>query len=244
MSKKILGIIIARKGSKRIPNKNERMLGSKPLLYYTIKAAIESNVIDRLILSTDSQSLAKIAEEYGVEVPFIRPDYLATDESSGIDVVKHAVNYMEEKEGFHPEWIMMLQPTSPFRDKRHIRKAVERVGKEECDSVIGVVEVKYHPVRCRIINSSGYLEPYIKNSPIPLHIDRIQDLEKVYAANGAIFLCKTKVLFDTNSFYGEKCCPLIIDPISSIDLDEQLDWEIAEIIIAMKSILGRSDFYA
>jgi CMP-N-acetylneuraminic acid synthetase len=127
---KILAIIPARSGSKGIPNKNIKKLSGRPLIYYTIKAALNSKLIDRIIVSSDSEKILKISEKLGAEIPFKRPKNISEDKSLAIEVIQHALNWLEKNEKYFPDAIIYLQPTSPLRTKKHINEAINIFFKE------------------------------------------------------------------------------------------------------------------
>ena len=186
---KVLGIIPARGGSKGIPNKNLRELAGRPLLAYTVDAAQESGVIDRLILSTDSGEIAELGRSLGVEVPFMRPVELAQDDTAMLPVLKHAVAQLEAG-GWQPEIIVLLQPTAPLRKAQHIAEAVGLLQEESCDSVVSVVEVPGHYVPHFVMKiEEGKLDFFL---PEGERVTRRQDARKpthamvVCTSSGAI----------------------------------------------------------
>ena len=136
----ILAIIPARRGSKRLPGKNIKILGDKPLIAWTIEAAKNSQYIDHIIVSTDSDKIAKVAKNWGVAVPFERPSYLSTDEASSEDVIVHTLNWIEENEGILFDYFILLQPTSPLRQTKDIDQALELMEKKNASSVVSVVK--------------------------------------------------------------------------------------------------------
>src|SRR3989344_5310224 len=141
MKTKILGLITARGGSKSIPKKNIKFLCGKLLIAYTIDEAKKSGVFDRIILSTDDKEIADVGRKFGVEVPFMRPKKLAKDKTPTLPVLIHAISWLRENENYFPDYIMLLQPTSPFRNSDHIREAKELIEKSGADSVVGVGKI-------------------------------------------------------------------------------------------------------
>lgn len=231
---KILGIITARGGSKSVPRKNIKELGGKPLIAYTIEAAKKSGVLDRLILSTDDAEIAEVGKRFGAEVPFMRPAEFAQDTTPTLPVLQQAVKWLKENEDYSPTHIMILQPTSPFRQPFHIREAVELLERSGADSVLSVSEIPEHysSHKAMIINQENFLT-LINGSPVRKRIPRKQDLPKVYWSIGSIYLFKTELLFDSvePNFYGDKVAPYIIDKKYVVDIDGPEDWELAEIAI-------------
>src|SRR5688572_854179 len=137
---KTLGVITARSGSKGVPGKNTKILGNKPLLQYTAEAALASSLLTDVIISTDSEEIACLAQKCNIEVPFIRPSTLATDTSSSFEVVLHAINFLE-KENRYYDAVCLLQPTNPFRPVDFIDKAIQKFEESEADSLISVLPV-------------------------------------------------------------------------------------------------------
>ncbi len=233
---KILGIITARGGSKGIPGKNIKPLLGKPLIVYTIEAAKASGVIDRLILSTDDPAIAEVAKQYGCEVPFMRPAELANDTAGTLPVIQHAVQFLKEKEGYYPDYILVLQPTSPLRQPFHIKEAAEIAQKTDADSVLSVAEIPeyYHYKKAMVVNEAGILRLVKDDGQIYNRIARRQELEKSYWSVGSIYLFKTGLLFDPikPNFYGEKTLPYVIDAKYVSDINVPADWEVAEKALA------------
>ncbi|MEM2619603.1 MAG: acylneuraminate cytidylyltransferase family protein, partial [Candidatus Hadarchaeales archaeon] len=164
-----LGIIPARADSKGVPGKNIRSLGGKPLIAYTIEAALKSD-IDRVIVSTEDERIAKVAIEHGAEVPFLRPKELAADDTPSISVLIHALKQLAEKEGYRPDVVAFLQPTSPFRTQEHINAGLELLSKSEVDSVVGVCEVdaNSHPYFVYAMAQDNTLRELIEMDRKPL----------------------------------------------------------------------------
>ena len=232
--KNILGIIPARCGSKGIPGKNIKEFCGKPLIAWTIEAALKSGAISRLIVSTDDDKIAEIARQYGAEVPFIRPAELAQDASTTLSVLVHAVKYLREKENYFPDFIFLLEPTFPGRQPRQIKEAVDLILKTEADSVISLVEVpdKYNPAWQFEVASDGRTKIFT-GADFKKIVTRRQDLSKTYIRNGAVYLFKTDLLFrDEPSFYGKDVGAYIMDPIYNLDIDTMEDWHFAESKIA------------
>lgn len=215
--KKVLAIIPARSGSKGIKDKNIISLNGKPLISYTIDAAKKSKYIDDIVLSTDSQRIANVAIKYGAEVPFIRPEELATDRSKTIDVVLHAINYLGN-EGRFFDTLILLQPTSPLRTKEDIDCALEEYVKNDYKSLASINQVKEHPILIRSINDNGELSSLLnENSTV-----RRQDLSVYYRINGSIYINSIDEINELTSF-NDNIFPFIMDTSHSIDIDDQID---------------------
>lgn len=221
---KILGLIPARGGSKGIPGKNIRLLNGKPLLYYAVQAANKSGLVDRLILTTDSNEIASTGRELGIEVPFLRPTELARDDTPMLPVIEHTLHFVEAQ-GWQPDIILLLQPTAPLRRGEHIRQAVELLTQTKCDSVVSVVEVPRHYVPDFVLRlEDGKLHPFLD---MPLATRR-QDARPAYSRDGTIYAFWRNVLVEKKNIYGDDCRPLIIPEDQSCNLDTMDDWQEAE----------------
>lgn len=226
----VLGVITARGGSKGIPGKNIKPLLDKPLIAYTIEAAKASGVFDRLILSTDDEAIAKVAKEYGCDVPFLRPAELAGDKAAHLPVMQHAVTWLKENEGYEPDYVMILQPTSPLRQVSHIKEAVELIEEVGADSVLSVAPIPDHhsPYKAMVHNDEGMLV-LVNENPVRKRTARRQDLKPAHWSVGSIYLFKTHLLFgDEPNFFGDKVAPYVVDAKYVVDIDVPEDWEVAE----------------
>lgn len=220
----IVAVILARGGSKRIPNKNIKKLGNKPLIAWTIETAIFSEAFSRVIVSTDCVDVAKVALEYGAEVPWLRPLELATDNSPSIDAVLHATNWVSEQ-SMSVDGVMLLQPTSPFRTKKNILSAIELFEKNDCEPVVSFREARMFPEWCFRIENRKLL-PLLGWDAVR---KRSQDIDPTLELNGLIYLASPHYLNRNLSFLGPTTIPLICDePKESIDIDTDEDWDIAE----------------
>lgn len=197
-------------------------LGGKPLIAWTIEAAQKSQSIDRVMVSTDDEEIAEIARSYGADVPFLRPDELARDGSAHIPVIQHALRWIEQHEDVLPDFVCLLQPTSPFRTFAHIDAAVTLLKTKNADAAVSVCEAETHPFLMRKINESGVLQPFM---PIPEGYLRRQDFPPAYELNGAIYLCRTHILLDQGTLMPEETLAYVMDERSSLDIDtpEELD---------------------
>ncbi len=224
----VLAVIPARGGSKSIPNKNIVDVGGKPLIAWTIEESQKSSAIERLIVSTDSQRIAEIALEYGAEVPFMRPDKLAADDTPGIDPIIHAANWLEENVGYRSEYVMCLSPTTPLRTAFDIDASIEMIRNKGADAVVSIVLAKHHPNWMKRMDADGYMVDYIQQENL---IPRRQDLPDVYALNGAIYLARREVLLEKRSWYTEKTCAYVMPEERSIDIDTPWDLKLASLIL-------------
>lgn len=228
---KVLGIITARAGSKGLPGKNLRMLGSKPLLAYTIDAARHSGALDRVILSTEDEQIANAGREHGCDVPFIRPRDLAADDTPHLPVIQHAVQWMAERASYRADAVMILQPTSPLRQPEDIRAAVDLLAGSNADSVLSVSEVPAHahPMRVLRIDDTGAAVLFVTGAPVRHRINRRQDLPAAWVMNGAIYLCRTHVLTAREpSLYGDRVLVYRMPADRGLSIDDVHDWAAAE----------------
>ena len=216
-------VIPARSGSKGLTNKNIRILNGIPLIGHTINFAKKLKP-KKIFVSTDSEEIAKVAREYGAEVPFIRPGDLATDKAKAIPVIQHALEFLAEQ-GEDYDAVMMLQPTTPFRRTVDIDEAITTLKETGADSVISVVDVQgHHPARMKYLSEDGLLidpdfcEAY-ENQPR-------QELQPMYLRNGAIYLTRKEIL-DQNSFKGKDCRAQIMPDELSVNIDTELDFAYA-----------------
>jgi len=225
-NQKVVAIIPARGGSKGVPRKNIRDLAGKPLIAYTIEAAKKSGYVDRLIVSTDDEEIATISKSYGVEVPFMRPAELATDEAPTLSVIQHAVKFLEI-EGSKIDIVIILQPTSPLRGEMWIEEVVEKLLKTGADSVITVCKMKHHPLWSFTIKGDR-LFPFSKEG---LTTTKRQDLPEIYAANGAVYAIRRDVLFEQNSAFGRDTRAVVMPYEESVDVDDYFDLFTAEMVL-------------
>lgn len=226
---KILAIIPARGGSKGVPKKNIKLLNGKPLITYTINAAKQCNCIDRLILSSEDDEIIKIAKGLGVEVPFKRPDYLSKDDTGSLEVVQHAIDFFEKQSNYF-DAVVLLQPTTPFRENGFIDRAIRKFTNNNCDALISVQPVphQYNPHWVFKTKGEEYLEISTKDESI---IKRRQNLPKAFFRDGSIYITKTKII-KNGSFYGNKLLYLESSSENFVNIDNLADWKKAEKIAA------------
>jgi len=221
---RILALIPARGGSKRLLGKNIRMLGDKPLIVWSIDAAKGIPEICDILVSTDSSEIAEICKESGVLVPWLRPADLATDTASSVDVAIHALDWYEAEKGA-VDGILLLQPTSPFRTQEAIRKGIMLFMKHDRKPVLGVSPTHAHPM-WTLKMEGDYLVPYMQEHGFE---SRSQDLPPAYVVNGSFYLISPKELHTFKSFFGSKTVPLLIEsPQEEFDIDTERDLKIAE----------------
>ncbi|MGH9204187.1 MAG: cytidylyltransferase domain-containing protein [Vicinamibacterales bacterium] len=228
---KVLGVVTARGGSKTLPGKNLKLLAGKPLIAYTIDAALQSEAIDRLILSTDDPAIADVALTCGCEAPFMRPPELARDETLHLPVVEHAARWMVEHKGYRPDAVMTLQPTSPLRTPDDIRASIELLEASGADSVLSVSEVPVHshPMRTLRLDSQDNAVLFVNGEPVRRRINRRQDLPPAWVMNGAIYVCLTRVLLSSEpTLYGDRVVAYRMPAERSVSIDDADDWAAAE----------------
>jgi len=227
-----LAIIPARGGSKGLPRKNIRMLGDKPLIAYTIHAALNSPV-ERVVVSTDDEEIAAISRKYGAEVPFLRPADIAGDQASSLSVLRHGVEHMEQHEGMTVEHVIFLQPTSPFRTAEHLTEAMHQYMSSGKTSLIGITDVQeFHPYFMFRIEGQHDLKPLHDLDERPL---RRQDLPSFYRINGAVYISKRsyyKGLGDAEAIFDwESLSGYVMDGPGSVDINDYIDFQRAELIL-------------
>lgn len=222
---KPLVIIPARGGSKGVPGKNIKLLNGKPLIQYTIEAALEITDEHNIIVSTDCVDIKAVAENLGINVPSLRPENLASDTASTYEVLRYELDQLEKKNRKY-DYIILLQPTSPFRTGKHIREALE-IYRGDLEMVVSVKETKANPYfTLKEEDKNGYLIPSKKTSAT-----RRQDVPKVYELNGAIYIIDVSTLKKMSLSKFAKVGKYVMDEISSHDIDTTLDWNLAQLII-------------
>lgn len=222
----ILAIIPARSGSKGLVDKNIRLLNGKPLMAYSIEAAIESNIFDVVHVSTDSEKYAQIAREYGADVRFLRSENNASDTAGSWEVVTEVLKKYEEL-GVEFEKVCLLQPTSPLRNSEDIKKAYELMKQKEAKAVVSVCEVEHSPYLCNVLQDDDSMEGFItveSNEPR-------QKLKKNYRINGAIYVVDIDYLRESNFLYRKGCFAYKMDSARSVDIDLEMDFKFAEFLI-------------
>jgi N-acylneuraminate cytidylyltransferase len=221
---KLLALVPARGGSKRVPNKNIKELGGKPLISWTIEAALGVPELIDVLVSTDSPNIAEVAKVSGAQVPWLRPAELASDTAASMDVCLHALDWYENEKGL-VDGIILLQPTSPFRTTATIRRGIELFVKNPHKPVVSFSPAASHPMWCYQLTDAG-IKPFIADSEKPT---RSQDLPPAYMLNGALYIASSKYLRHHGSFIGENTQPLVIgDSKESLDIDTESDWKLAE----------------
>lgn len=221
-NKKLLAIVPARGGSKRLPNKNILKLGGRPMIEWTLDAASKSKYLDHIIVSTDSVEIAKVCRNKGVDVPFLRPEKLSTDDASSIGVVCHGVEFLE-KQGRNYDYVVLLQPTSPLRTSVYIDEALEYLELMDADAVISVCEVDHNPLLSNILPKDKSMSSFLNKGA---KSKRSQDLPNYHRLNGAIYICKIDRLLKEKSFFlTDNIYAYEMPRAASVDVDTQLDFD-------------------
>ncbi|MDQ1264544.1 MAG: 5-N-acetyl-7-N-(D-alanyl)-legionaminic acid cytidylyltransferase [Campylobacterota bacterium] len=227
--KKILAIIPARGGSKRLPRKNIMPLFDKPLIAWSIEAAEKSKYIDNVIVSSDSEEILEVARAFGANTPFVRPKELAADDTRSIDVVVHALNFYNEDKY---DCVILLQPTSPLRDEQDIDRSIEYFFSKNATSVIGVCEVEHSPLWSNTLDENMSMDNFLDDK---YNNSRSQDLPTYYRINGAFYMSKVSSVLKNETFFVKKdIYAYQMSQEHSVDIDTFFDFITAESILKHK----------
>jgi CMP-N-acetylneuraminic acid synthetase len=232
--KQFLGLIPARGGSKGIPRKNLIPLLGKPLIVYTFEAAKRTKSLGRVILTTEDNEIAAFGRRYGIEVPFMRPARLAEDDTPMIEVITHCLEELCA-EGYRPDYVVLLQPTSPLRTSAHIEGAIERARSSRADTVVSVEQVphRFTPGSLMRLGPKGNMVFYLKRKMVL----RRQDKPLFYARNGPAILIVRREVIEDGKLYGKKVYPFEMGRAESIDIDDSVDLILAEsLLITLKRL--------
>jgi CMP-N,N'-diacetyllegionaminic acid synthase len=228
----VLALVPARAGSKGIPGKNLRRLAGHSLVEHAARVARESAVVDRAILSTDSEEIAAEGRRAGLEVPFLRPASLAQDDTPMQPVIEQALEALGAS-GLVPDIVLLLQPTSPLRTAEHLRAAVRLLRESHADSVVSVVELPRHLSPDYVMRiEDGALKPFL---PDGARVTRRQDARPAYVRDGTVYAFWTRTLVEHGSIYGRRSLPLLVDAADSITIDSAADWDMAERLIRQRT---------
>lgn len=219
----IIAIIPARGGSKRLPGKNIKLLAGKPLIAWSIEAALESKIFDHVFVSTDCDEIAQISKSFGAEVPFLRPTEIATDTATTNDVVTHLVAWFEKEYNREVTTVAILQPTSPLRNAQHIQESFKVMRDKQAKAIVSVCELE-HPIQfCNKLGSDGSMDGFID----PKNIRRTQELKPYYRLNGAIYFLSRIYMNRLSELYSEGTYSYLMSNESSIDIDTENDFNLA-----------------
>ncbi|MFX0096375.1 MAG: cytidylyltransferase domain-containing protein [Candidatus Hodarchaeota archaeon] len=222
---RVIAVIPARGGSKGIPRKNIKRFFGKPLLAHIIETALKVKELDRIIVSTEDREIAEISKKHGAEVPFIRPEELAEDEIPTLPVLQHAVKHLEENENYKPDIIVLLYATSPLLRPERISEAIKILKEGDFDSVLSVVEDRGH----YWIEKSGKYERLY-----PRILRNRQFIKPLLKENGSVYMCKRDLLMKENTLVGGKTGFLKMGKFESIDINDYIDFELAELLMSRK----------
>jgi N-acylneuraminate cytidylyltransferase len=225
----VLALIPARGGSKSIPRKNIRAFAGHPLIAYSIAAGLAAETVTRVIISTDDEEIAAVARRYGAEAPFLRPPEFSQDDTPDLPVFQHALQWLEATEGYRPEIVLQLRPTSPLRSVRHIDQAILRlIERPEADAVRTVCIPFQNPFKMWRIDADGFMSPLVDTGlPEAYNLPR-QALPVVYWQTGYVDAAWADTLLRKNSMTGDRILPLVIGAEEWIDIDSPDDWRRAE----------------
>lgn len=227
--KKIIALIPARGGSKRLPRKNVLPLNGKPLIGWTIDAAKGSNYVDEIFVSTDNVEIADIASKYGANVPGLRPAHLASDTATTESVLLHTL----ESFGSDADILILLQPTSPLRTARHVDEALEMFVKKSAHSVVSVTPCEHSPMWANTLPEDFSMGDFIQ----PDALNRSQDLERFYRLNGAMYVFETKALLKEKKItYTDRSFAYVMENKFSFDIDTEFDFDLAEFFMEKNSV--------
>ncbi len=226
---RVLGLIPARGGSKGVPNKNRKLLDGKPLLQYTIEAALGAKLLDQVVFSSEDELLIELALKMGAEVPFRRPKELATDTATSLSVVQHALRTLKDL-GKEYDAVCLLQVTNPFRLSGFIDEAIRKYELAGTDSLVSVLNVphEFNPHWVFEVSEQNTLQIATGEKNI---ISRRQELPKAYIRDGSIYITKTDVLLDQDSLYGKSISYIESDTSRHVNIDTSTDWDKAEKMI-------------
>jgi len=237
-SMSVLGLVVARGGSKGVPRKNIRLLAGKPLLQYTAEAALRARRLSRVVLSTEDQEIAAVGRSCGLDVPFMRPSSLAEDSTPGFDVVHHALGWLEEH-GECFDAVCVLQPTSPLRRAQDIDACIELLERAGADAVVSILPVppEYNPHWVYFRQADGQLSLCTgEDAPIP----RRQELPLAFHREGSVYVTRRDTVMLDGSLYGRRLMGYELSPLWSLNIDSMADWARAEAMLAAASAAERS----
>lgn len=229
-----LALITARGGSKRLPGKNIRPLGGKPLIAWTIEAAIKSKCFSHVVVSTDDLEIAELSKKFGAVVPFIRPQSLSTDRASSESVVQHAVTWLEANCMVQYDTVTLLQPTSPFRNETHIQDCFSLLYQHDAEAIVSVSPVDIKLELCNELPCNRSLKGFIGSK-----IARTQEMKELFTLNGAIYLFRRSLVGGLAKIYdlNSNSFAYVMKSIDSVDIDTELDFKWAEFVLSQGDVL-------
>lgn len=227
-SRTFLAIIPARSGSKRLPNKNIKELCGKPLMAWSIEVGLKSKCIDTVMVNTDSLEYAQIAKSYGAEIPFLRPQELGGDMSNSFDVIYHTIDFYKNQLSQQFDYIVFLQPTSPFRDTQLVDNMCKWVVDNNIDSCVSVSLCEHPPLWSNTLPEDKNMKDFLSQDVLG---KRSQDLPKYYRINGVLYIAKITHLIENKGFMSPETYAYEIPQKYAVDIDTELDFEYAEFIL-------------
>jgi CMP-N-acetylneuraminic acid synthetase len=236
-SPRVLAVIPARGGSKGIPRKNLQLLGGRPLVVHAVETGMAARLVDRVLCTTDDGEIADVARSAGAEVPFSRPAELARDSSEDWPVFMHVLDWLDRHDGWTPDLVVNLRPTSPLRTPRHVDDAIRLLRETGADSVKAVCLARQHPHKMWLRQADGRIEPYLKTA---LRLSRGPDvpraeLDDIYWQNGVVDVTRREVILEQRVMIGRTVAGLVTEPADSIDVDTPLDLALAELVLARRA---------
>lgn len=226
----ILAIIPARGGSKGVPRKNIKILAGKPLITWTIETALKTSCINRVIVSTDDEEIAKISKKHGADLPFMRPKEFAGDTASDMPVYQHALEWLDDNEHYRPDIIVWLRPTSPLRSCADIEVAVQKLITTDADWVRSVCPVEHHPYWVFRFEDNDKLSSFVEGIKLEDYFQR-QLLPEAYRLNGAVDVAWRTTITEKKLLYSGDVRGYKMDVERSVDMDSELDFALAEILM-------------
>lgn len=225
----VLALITARGGSKGVPRKNLKPVAGRPLIAWTIQAARGARRVDRVVVSTDDAAIAEVAKAWGASAPFLRPAELASDQATSREVALHALDWLALRQGYQPDWLLLLQPTSPLRLAEDIDRAVDLARASGARAVVSVCPAHPHPQWCQRLDETGRLHPWVEGNGLA---QRRQDLPPAYALNGAIYLVRAQDLMAGGDWLGPDTLAYLMPAERSLDIDSPWDLHLADLVLS------------
>ena len=226
-SKKILAVVPARGNSKGLPGKNILPLLGKPVIAWTIEQALANPYLDKVIVSTDDKEIADVSKKYGAEVPFLRPAELSTDTAKGIDVLLHAMDWMEKNEGVY-DIVVYLQPTSPLRTSADISAALRIMEEKKAKAVVSVCKTEHSPLWTNILPDDHSLKGFLREDIVNKNR---QELDTFYRLNGAVYLADSAAIVKSKSWFMPGSYACVMPAERSVDIDSEMDMVLAELLM-------------
>ena len=228
----VLAIVPARGGSKTIPGKNIKLLGGFPLIAFSIAAGLQSKNVTRVLVSTDDETIAQVAREWGADVPFLRPDEYAQDTTTDWPVFDHALRWLHDNENYRPEIVVQLRPTSPFRRLSHIDDAVELLLQNASADAVRTVCTPFQNPFKMWREGDGFMQPLMTGFGDEPYNEPRQNLPQVWWQTGYVDACRAETILEMRSMTGKNILPLKISDADWIDIDSPADWQMAEFLLA------------